>query len=142
LSGGHREFAKFKTDAPESNTSCEESKKKSLYRFKEYQVQVGAKPDQEQLEIWKRGVVLEDGYKTAPVQLEVMSNSGDKAWLKIIMKEGRKRQIREIGSRIGLPVFRIKRTRIGSIKLGKLKVAEWRYLTKQEIAELNKYKTA
>jgi 23S rRNA pseudouridine2605 synthase len=109
---------------------------------KEYQVQVGAKPDQEQLEIWKRGVVLEDGYKTAPVQLEVMSNSGDKAWLKIIMKEGRKRQIREIGSRIGLPVFRIKRTRIGNIKLGKLKVGEWRYLTKQEVAELNKYKTA
>jgi 16S rRNA U516 pseudouridylate synthase RsuA-like enzyme len=58
------------------------------------------------------------------------------------MKEGRKRQIREIGSRIGLPVFRIKRTRIGSIKLGKLKVGEWRYLTKQEVAELNKYKTA
>ena len=56
----------------------------------------------------ERGVVLEDGYKTAPAQLEVMGDSGDKAWLKIIMKEGRKRQIREIGSRIGLPVFQDK----------------------------------
>ena len=109
---------------------------------KEYQVQVGAKPDQEQLAIWRRGVVLEDGYRTAPVQLDIVSSANDTAWLKIVMKEGRKRQIREIGSRVGLPVFRIKRTRIGNIKLGKLKAGEWRYLTKQEISELNKYKTA
>ena len=58
------------------------------------------------------------------------------------MKEGRKRQIREIGSRMGLPVFRIKRTRIDIIKLGTLKVGEWRHLTKQEVAALNKTKTA
>jgi 23S rRNA pseudouridine2605 synthase len=109
---------------------------------KEYLVQVGSKPDQEQLEIWRRGVVLEDGYKTAPVQLEVIKSANDTAWFKITMKEGRKRQIREIGSRVGLPVFRIKRTRIGTIKLGTLKVGEWRYLNKQEIAGLNKIKTA
>ncbi len=109
---------------------------------KEYMVQVGSKPDQEQLEIWRRGVVLEDGYKTAPVQLEVIKSANDTAWLKITMKEGRKRQIREIGTRVGLPVFRIKRTRIGSIKLGTLKVGEWRYLNKLEIAGLNKVKTA
>lgn len=109
---------------------------------KEYLVQVGSKPDEEQLTIWRRGVVLEDGYKTAPVKLDVISTSNDTAWLKIVMREGRKRQIREIGSRVGLPVFRIKRTRIGSIKLGRLKVGEWRYLTKQEISDLNKNKTA
>ena len=38
---------------------------------KEYAVQVGAKPDKEQLEIWRRGVVLEDGYRTAAAQVEV-----------------------------------------------------------------------
>lgn len=109
---------------------------------KEYAVQVGSKPDKEQLEIWRRGVVLEDGYRTAPALVEVTGDLKDTAWLRIVMKEGRKRQIREIGSRVGLPVFRIKRTRIDTIKLGTLKVGEWRYLTKQEVAALKKTKTA
>lgn len=109
---------------------------------KEYAVQVGSKPDKEQLEIWQRGVVLEDGYRTGPAHVEVTSVSKDSAWLKITMKEGRKRQIREIGSRLGLPVFRIKRTRIDIIKLGTLKVGEWRYLSKQEVSALTRTKTA
>lgn len=107
---------------------------------KEYEVLVGAKPDQKQLEVWRRGVVLEDGYKTAPVRVDVTGDSKDSAWLKVIMKEGRKRQIREIGTRLGLPVFRIKRTRIGSIKLGNLKTGEWRYLTQQEVSTLKRIK--
>ena len=36
---------------------------------KEYRVHLARRPDQEQLEAWKRGVILEDGYKTAPVDV-------------------------------------------------------------------------
>lgn len=103
---------------------------------KEYQVQVVAQPDEEQLEIWKRGVVLEDGERTAPADVTVLSNTGNGVWLKVIMHEGKKRQIREVGKRIGLPVKRIIRIRIGTLLLGNLKPGEWRNLKAQEVAAL------
>jgi 23S rRNA pseudouridine2605 synthase len=52
------------------------------------------------------------------------------------MREGKKRQIREIGKTIGLPVNRIVRVRIGNLKLGNLKPGEWRYLSPSEVKEL------
>jgi 23S rRNA pseudouridine2605 synthase len=109
---------------------------------KEYHVEVKGRPDDEQLAIWRRGVVLEDGYRTQPAQVEVTRSTNDTSWLTIIMKEGRKRQIREIGGRLGLPVYRIKRVRIGTIKLGNMKAGDWRHLTKQEVAGLTGKKTA
>jgi 23S rRNA pseudouridine2605 synthase len=46
-----------------------------------------------------------------------------------MLHEGRKRQIRETGTQLGLPVVRIIRVRIGSLRVGNLKPREWRYLT-------------
>jgi 23S rRNA pseudouridine2605 synthase len=103
---------------------------------KEYRVLVGRHPDDEQLATWRRGVVLEDGYKTQPANVSLASESGKGMWLRVVMKEGRKRQIREIGAKLGLPVVRILRVRIGSLRLGTLKTGEWRYLTAEEIAGL------
>jgi 23S rRNA pseudouridine2605 synthase len=103
---------------------------------KEYHVLIATRPDPEQLEAWRRGVVLEDGYRTAPAQVQIMKTAGKGAWLRVVLTEGRKRQIREIGSRIGLPVVRILRVRISSLQLGGLKPGEWRYLTSEEISAL------
>ena len=103
---------------------------------KEYRVLVARHPDEEQLAIWRRGVVLESGYRTAPAYVNVESLSGKGAWLKVVMKEGKKRQIREIGATIGVPVIRIIRTRIASLPLGTLKPKQWRYLTPKEVAAL------
>src|SRR5688572_25606134 len=100
---------------------------------KEYRVLLAQRPDPEQLEAWRRGVVLEDGYKTAPAEVRFESAQGKGAWVRVIMGEGRKRQIREICKQLGLPVVRIVRIRIGSLRLGSLKPHQWRYLTKQEI---------
>ena len=52
------------------------------------------------------------------------------------MGEGRKQQIREIGSLLGLPVVRIVRIRIGTLLLGNLKPGEWRHLTEKEVVVL------
>jgi 23S rRNA pseudouridine2605 synthase len=79
------------------------------------------------LEAWKRGVILEDGYKSA---------QGKGVWVRVIMREGRKRQTRETCKQLGLPVVRIVRIRIGSLRLGNLKPRQWRYLTMQEVAGL------
>jgi len=103
---------------------------------KEYRVLVVTKPDENQLTTWRRGVVLEDGTKTAPARVDIESVHGKTVWLRVVLKEGRKRQIREVGKRIGLPVERIIRVRIGSLNLGSLKPRDWRYLTTGEVAGL------
>ena len=105
---------------------------------KEYEVQVVRRPDKEQLAIWRRGVVLEDGYRTAPCRVDVISGDDKGAWLRVILKEGKKRQIREVGKRIGIPVKRIIRLRIGTVLLGDLRPGTWRNLTMGEVAQLKK----
>lgn len=109
---------------------------------KVYKVLVARHPDIKQLEAWRRGIVLEDGYRTAPAKVFVESKSGKGTWLKVILKEGRKRQLREMGSLLGLPVVKIIRIEFGSLHLGRLKPKEWRYLTEDEVNALREGKSA
>ncbi len=103
---------------------------------KEYRVLLARRPDSEQMEAWQRGMVLEDGYKTQPVNVRFESPQGKGAWVRVVMSEGRKRQIRETCKQLGLPVVRILRVRIGELRLGNLKPGQWRALTQREVDEL------
>jgi 23S rRNA pseudouridine2605 synthase len=103
---------------------------------KEYRVLVARHPDPDQLDAWRRGVVLADGVRTGPAQVSLEEQFGKGTWLRVVLREGRKRQIRETGAQIGLPVVRIIRVRIGSLQLGRLKPREWRYLSASEVAAL------
>ena len=103
---------------------------------KEYKVLVAKRPDTRQLSAWQRGVILEDGEKTAPANVSIARTQGDGAWLRVIMHEGRKREIREICRAIGLPIVKLIRVRIGTLLLGKLEPREWRWLKPQEVKEL------
>jgi len=103
---------------------------------KEYRVLLARRPDEKQLEAWRRGVVLEEGDKTAPAEVKFLSTSGKGAWIRVVMGEGKKRQIREVGRLLGLPVVKIIRLRIGTLKLGNLKPRQWRHLTEDEVTEL------
>ena len=106
---------------------------------KEYEVRVTKRPDDEQLAIWRRGVVLEDGYRTLPADVEGIKMTKNGAWLKVILREGKNRQIRRMGYRIGLPVRQIRRVRIGPVELGKLQPGNFRYLKPDEIQALRDY---
>lgn len=103
---------------------------------KEYRVLLARKPDEKQLIAWRRGIVLDDGDKTAPADVTFISSSGKGAWIRVVMGEGKKRQIREVGRLLGLPVVKIIRLRIGTLKLGSLKPRQWRHLTENEVLEL------
>jgi 23S rRNA pseudouridine2605 synthase len=103
---------------------------------KEYKVLVAVHPEEKQLETWRRGVVLEDGYRTSPAKVWMESYKGKGAWLRVIMGEGRKRQIREIAKRIGLPVVKIICVRISTLQVGSLKPGQSRPLTTKEINSL------
>jgi 23S rRNA pseudouridine2605 synthase len=103
---------------------------------KEYKVLVARRPDVKQLTAWRAGVVLEDGYRTKPAKVRVSGMYGKGAWLQVTLTEGKKRQIREMGRLTGLPVVRIIRVRIDTLKLGNLKPRQWRHLTPEEVQDL------
>ncbi|PKN86746.1 MAG: pseudouridine synthase, partial [Chloroflexi bacterium HGW-Chloroflexi-7] len=55
---------------------------------KEYRVLVATHPDVKQMEIWRRGVVLEDGHRTSPASVTVEGPAGKGTWIRVILKEG------------------------------------------------------
>lgn len=103
---------------------------------KEYQVLVAKNPSKKQLSLWRKGLVLEDGFRTSPSKVYFQKPKGKGAWLKIILTEGHKRQIRETARVLSLPIVKLIRVRISDIKLGNLKSKEWRYLSPEEISSL------
>lgn len=105
---------------------------------KEYRVLVARRPDQKQLEGWRKGVVLPDGTRTRPAEVRVDNSQGEGAWLRVIMHEGHKRQIREVARTLGLPVVKLIRVRIASLHLGNLKPGEWRHLSAEEVRALKR----
>lgn len=105
---------------------------------KEYQVYVEGHPDEKTLQRWRNGVFLE-GSKTAPAGVSITRREKGRAWLRVVLREGRKRQIRRVGAMLGHPVHKLIRVRIGPIRLGDLAPGEWRHLTKREIEALQKF---
>lgn len=103
---------------------------------KEYRVLLARQPSSDQLEAWRRGVVLEDATRTRPADVRVESLFGKGAWLRVVMHEGHKRQIREIAQTLGLPVVKLIRVRIASLRVGGMKPGDWRALTSEEVEAL------
>ncbi len=102
---------------------------------KEYRVLVEGQPDESTLKAWRRGVLLE-GKMTAPAKVDVIEAGRDRTWLRVVMHEGRKRQIREVASLLGYWVKYLQRVRIGPIRLTNLKVGQWRHLSSSEVRQL------
>ena len=102
---------------------------------KEYLVLVSGRPERHALQRLEEGIEL-DGEKTAPAQIVVRRTDGRNTWLTVVLREGRKRQIRRMFEAIGHPVLRLIRQRIGPVRLGRLKPGQYRPLTPREIAIL------
>lgn len=90
---------------------------------KEYLVRFEGTLDSKSLTLLKHGLKL-DGRQLQPAQVEQI----DKNFIKMILKEGRKRQIRRMMDLVGLKVVTLKRVRIGEIVLGDLPRGKWRHL--------------
>jgi 23S rRNA pseudouridine2605 synthase len=105
-------------------------------RDKEYRVLVAKRADQKQLETWRRGVVLPDGVRSEPAEVRIEKQHGKGMWLRVIMHEGRKREIREIARTLGLPVAKLIRVRIATLHVGGLKAGDWRKLSADEVNAL------
>ena len=108
---------------------------------KEYEVLVNGFPSDKTLAAWRRGVMLE-GSPTAPARVEVLRKGKQGTWLRVSMREGRKRQIRRVAALLGHPVRELKRVRLGPLRLGSLGRGQWRHLTPKEIEALEALKRA
>jgi 23S rRNA pseudouridine2605 synthase len=106
---------------------------------KEYRVLVNGQPSDKTLDAWRQGVIL-DGKPTAPARVDLLRRDRDAALLRVVMREGRKRQIRNVASLLGHPVRELRRVRLGPLHLGTLEVGQWRYLTAKEIRKLEELK--
>ena len=98
---------------------------------KTYLVWVNGQPSQSILENWRKGILL-DNKMTMPAKIEVMDVVDKKTLLKVILKEGRNRQIRRIANLIGHPVQDLQRIAISNITLNGLQEGKFRELKRNE----------
>ena len=89
----------------------------------------------EQRAALENGVEI-DGKMTLPSEVRVVSREEGRVVIELTIFEGRNRQIRKMCESLGLEVARLKRIKIGSVKLGMLKTGDYRHLTPDEVHAL------
>lgn len=102
---------------------------------KTYSALVAGHPGRKGMRRLESGVELEDGLARA-VRARVLDRSGDQALIEIVMREGRKREVRRMLDALGHPVRRLVRTGIGPVTDPNLASGSWRALTLEEIRQL------
>jgi len=102
---------------------------------KEYHILVEGRPAAGTLRRLREGIELEDGF-SLPAKVAVLRREGRETWLRFVIREGRKRQLRRMCAEVGHPVRRLVRVRMGVISLGELLPGQYRSLMEQEVAEL------
>ncbi len=109
---------------------------------KEYEVKVSGIPTPAQLDRLRRGITLDDGVRTAPAEMDVVGTTPEKggtggnAWMRVVLGEGRSRQIRRMFAAVGHPVSKLRRVAIGPIRDKALKPGDFRDLAPEEVAAL------
>ncbi|MBM4403755.1 MAG: rRNA pseudouridine synthase [Candidatus Cloacimonetes bacterium] len=104
---------------------------------KVYRCDLDRKLHPSQLEQLRNGIEIE-GKRTYPAGVFVKPSSGNGMRLKIVLKEGRKRQIRLMVEAVGAKVTQLRRLQFGILKLDKLPLGAWRMLSPTEIRHLQK----
>ena len=102
---------------------------------KTYIVEVSGAVSPQTLRRLRHGITLEDG-PVRPTSVKIVSDAGAKTLLKITLLEGRNRILRRTMEAVGHPVRRLSRIGIGPVRLGNLKVGEFRELTREELGGL------
>ena len=116
---------------------------------KTYLAQVERIPDEEALQQLRTGVVIE-GTKTKPAEIELLSEEPilpprsipirfrknvPTAWVKVVLHEGRNRQVRKMTAAVGHPTLRLMRIKIGGLEIENLRPGEWKEITRRQILQ-------
>lgn len=117
---------------------------------KTYLVQVEGVPDKSSLDTLRKGVLVK-GETTAAAEVEVLERAPDlpprstpvredieTTWLRVVLREGKKRQIRHMTAAVAHPTLRLVRVAVGPLTLRGLAPGEWREAEGEELAKLNR----
>ena len=104
---------------------------------KTYLVKASTRLDEEQLDALRRGVTLADG-PTRPAEITRLREPGGRTVLEMTIREGRNRQVRRMIEAVGSKVLKLVRVRIGPLELGEMKPGDWRELSREETAALQR----
>jgi len=102
---------------------------------KEYLAEVDRPPSHRQLVRLRRGVELDDGPARA-VDARSAGGTAGRGGVRLVMVEGRKREVRRMLDAVELPVRRLVRVRVGPIRLGRLRPGDVRELEPEETRAL------
>lgn len=105
---------------------------------KTYEVIVKGIPTEDELNILRQGIQLEEGM-TSPADIKSIGSSrANKTKLMVTIHEGRNRQIRRMFKYIKYPVLYLRRIKYGFLTLDGVKIGEYRILSKKEVVRLKK----
>jgi 23S rRNA pseudouridine2605 synthase len=102
---------------------------------KTYLVQVAGQPSPEDAQQLLKGVWLSDGHVKAR-DVKRLKSHGGSTWMRIVLNEGKNREIRRMLARLGHKVLNLRRTALGPVQLGSLGRGKARRLTLPELAAL------
>lgn len=87
----------------------------------------------EELEMIRRGVILDDGYKSRPVRQIKFIDEKQEAMVKLTLTEGKKNQVKRMFKAVGSEVKNLKRIEIEGLNLNGMRIGDYRKLSKQEL---------
>jgi len=105
--------------------------------IKTYLVQVAGKPTREDLQKLLQGIYLSEGQVKAR-SVKPVKQQGESTWLRIVLNEGKNREIRRMLARLEHKVMRLKRIALGPVELGRLATGKCRPLTSLELKLLRR----
>ena len=106
---------------------------------KVYIVKVKGRINENNLEQLENGIPITPVYTTNPCQVKLLKKNKNNSILKIIISEGKKRQIRKMFAYLGYHILELKRTEIGFLNIGELRPGQYRILKKQEIKKFKSF---
>ncbi|MCA1589591.1 MAG: rRNA pseudouridine synthase [Acidobacteria bacterium] len=107
---------------------------------KVYEVKVKGLPNDAALNKLRRGLRLDDGFKTAPAEIKQLKSTDKNGWFEVTLYEGHNQQIRKMFDAIGNSVAKLRRIAIGPVRDEFLTTGSSRKLASREIAALKKSK--
>jgi 23S rRNA pseudouridine2605 synthase len=107
---------------------------------KVYEVKVKGLPTGVAINKLRRGVRLEDGFKTAPAEIQELQATDKNGWYEVILHEGHNQQIRKMFDLIGHSVVKLRRIAIGNIRDNNSLAGTARKLDQEEIKGLLEFK--
>jgi len=102
-----------------------------------YEVKVKGLPNDNAINKLRRGIRLEDGFKTAPANIKPLPSTERNGWYEVTLYEGHNQQIRKMFDAVGHSVVKLRRTSIGPLTDQGLKIGQYRKLDRFEIEKLH-----